>query len=146
MTSLNHVTVMGKLTREPELRQIGNGATVGKMALALNRRITTPQGEGRDEVCFVDVEVWGKQAQVCGQFLQKGSTALVEGHLRFEQWQDKQTGKNRHRLLVRADRVHFMDAQGPSRGEGPDGYDGPGVARRAGGGEKAAPASAPRPL
>ncbi len=123
MASLNKVFLLGNLTRNPELRYTAGGAAVCNLGLAVNRRYTTSQGEDREEVCFVEIEVWGKQAESCQQYLTKGSPALIEGRLRYDAWDDRETGRRRSRLVVRADRVQFVGP--PSRnsqafGEAPE--------------------------
>ncbi|MCK5803621.1 MAG: single-stranded DNA-binding protein [Lentisphaeria bacterium] len=115
MASLNKVFLMGNLTRDPEIRYTSGGSAVGNFGLAINRRYRTAGGEDREEVCFVDIEVWGRQAETCGNYLRKGAPALIEGRLRLDQWDDKQTGQKRSRLRVQADRVQFMGA--PRGGE-----------------------------
>jgi single-strand DNA-binding protein len=112
MASLNKVLLMGNLTRDPELRYTPSGAAVCELGLAVNRRYRTAQGEDRDEVCFVDIQVWGKQAESCNTYLNKGSQAFVEGRLRFDQWDDRESGKKRSRLTVTAERVQFMSPAG----------------------------------
>lgn len=113
MSSLNKVFLMGNLTRDPELRQLPNsGTSVCKLGLAVNRRYSTRGGEDREEVCFVDIEAWGRQAETCGRYLRKGSPALVEGRLKLDTWEDRETGRNRSRLLVHAERVQFLGAPG----------------------------------
>jgi len=108
MLTVNKVMVAGNLTRDPVIRRTQGGTTVGDLRLAVNERVTNGQGESREEVCFLDVEVWGKQAEACGEYLNKGAPAFVEGRLRTSQWQDRQTGEKRSRLRVRADRVQFL--------------------------------------
>lgn len=114
MASLNKVFLMGNLTRDPELRNTNSASTLCVFGLASNHRYVTSSGEERDEVCFVDVEVWGRQAESCQNYLTKGAPALVEGRLQYDQWEDRETGGRRSRLLVRADRVQFLRA--PARG------------------------------
>ena len=75
----------------------------------MNRRFTTAGGEAREETCFVDIDVWGAQAESCATYLRKGAQALVEGRLQLDQWQDRETGQNRSRLKVTAERVQFMN-------------------------------------
>ncbi len=116
MASFNKVILMGNLTRDPEVRFTTGGTAICAFGMAMNRRYTTAQGEEREEVCFVDVEVLGRQAESCGNYLRKGAPAFVEGSLRYDQWNDKTTGQKRSRLLVRADRVQFLNA--PARGSG----------------------------
>jgi single-strand DNA-binding protein len=89
--------------------------------LAVSRQYSTAQGEEREEVCFIDVDVWGKQAESCHSYLSKGSPVLVEGRLRLDQWDDRETGKKRSKHLVRADRVQFLGQPSRARlaAEGP---------------------------
>ena len=114
---LNRVILMGNLTRDPEVRYIPSGAAVASFGLAVNRTYTTQSGEKKDEVCFVNIVVWGKQAESCGQYLNKGSLVLVEGRLSYRAWE--QEGQKRNTLEVRADRVQFLGKQkgAPSTGE-----------------------------
>ena len=116
MASLNKVFLMGNLTRDPELKHVGGGTPLCVFGLAVNRRYTTSQGEEREDTCFVDVEVWGRQAEACGNYLSKGAPALLEGRLQYDSWEDRETGRKRSKLLIRADRVQFLGA--PSRGSG----------------------------
>lgn len=114
MASLNKAFLMGNLTRDPELRYTTGGTAVCSFGLAMNRRYTTSQGEDREEVCFVDIESWGRTAETCDRYLNKGAPVMVEGRLKLDQWQDRQTGQRRSRLRVRAEQVHFLGQ--PSRG------------------------------
>lgn len=106
MASLNRVILMGNLTRDPEVRYIPSGAAVASFGLAMNRTYTTQSGDKKEEVCFVNVVVWGKQAESCGQYLNKGSLVLVEGRLSYRTWEAE--GQKRSTLEVRADRVQFL--------------------------------------
>jgi single stranded DNA-binding protein (ssb) len=87
--SLNKVFLMGNLTRPPELRYTPSGTAVADLRLAVNRNYTTQSGEKRDEVCFLTVVVWGKQAESCGEYLDKGSPIMVEGRLQTRDWETK---------------------------------------------------------
>ena len=109
MASLNRIILMGNLTRDPELRYIPSGAAVTSFGLAVNRIYTTQSGEKKDEVCFVNIVVWGKQAESCSQYLNKGSLVLIEGRLTYRSWE--QEGQKRSTLEVRADRVQFLGKQ-----------------------------------
>jgi len=108
MANFNKVILMGNLTRDPELRYTPKGTAIAKLGLAINRYWTTETGEKKEEVTFVDVDVFGRTAENCGQFLRKGRPVLVEGRLRYEQWDDKQTGQKRSRLGVVAETVQFL--------------------------------------
>lgn len=106
MPSMNRVFLMGNLTRDPESRKLPSGQQVVEFGLAINRRYKTASGEDREDTCFVDISVWGKQADLCLEYLKKGSLAMVEGFLRFDQWESQ--GEKRSKLRVTADRVHFF--------------------------------------
>jgi len=141
MASYNRVILMGNLTRDPEVRYTSGGLAICKFGLAMNRHFVTAQGEERDEVCFVDIEVFGKQAESTGNYLRKGAPAFVEGSLKLDQWEDAKTKEKRSRLLVRADRVQFLGA--PTRGS--DFGDGHGAAPAAGRRTSGAPPSGDPP-
>jgi len=99
---------MGNLTRDPELKQLSSGQSVCRLSLASNRQFKNRQtGLVVQEVCFVDVDVWGAQADSCQQYLQKGRAVLVEGRLKQDSWQDND-GQKRSKHLIVADRVVFL--------------------------------------
>lgn len=108
MTSLNRVIIAGRLTRKPELRRTPNGISVTDLLIALNREFVTVTGEKQQEVCFVDVVVWGKQAETCANLLDTSSPVLVEGRLQLDTWHGKD-GDKRCKLRVAAERVQFLD-------------------------------------
>lgn len=116
MASFNKVILMGNLTRDPELRYTPKGTAVAKLGLAVNRNWTTESGEKKEEVTFVDVDVFGRTAENVGQYMRKGRPILIEGRLRLEQWDDKQSGQKRSRLSVVAETVQFLGS--PGGGEG----------------------------
>jgi single-strand DNA-binding protein len=110
---LNKVMLIGNLTRDPEIRATSSGLSVAKLGLAVNRRMPPNRetGERRDETLFVDVSVWDKQAEFCRNYLHKGSRVFIEGRLKMDQWQDKDTGQNRSRIEVVADRIQFAESK-----------------------------------
>ncbi len=108
MVSVNRVMLAGNLTRDPEVRYTPSGRAVSALGLAVNRRYRTSEGEDKEEVCFVDIDVWGRQAETCGEYLGKGSPVLVEGRLRLDQWE--KDGQKNSKLKVVADRVQFLGA------------------------------------
>jgi single-strand DNA-binding protein len=108
MASFNKVILMGNLTRDPELRYTPKGTAIAKIGLAVNRVWTSESGEKKEEVTFVDVDVFGRTAENVGQYMRKGSPMLIEGRLRLDQWDDKQTGQKRSRLGVVAETVQFL--------------------------------------
>lgn len=108
MATLNKVIIAGRLTRKPELRRTPNGIAVTDLLVALNREFVTLDGEKQQEVCFVDVVVWGKQAEMCTQVLDCSSSVLVEGRLQLDVWHAKD-GEKRCKLRVAAEKVQFLD-------------------------------------
>ena len=116
MASFNKVILVGNLTRDPELRYTPKGTAIAKIGLAVNRVWTNEAGEKKEEVTFVDVDVFGRTAENVGQYMRKGRPMLVEGRLRLDQWDDKQTGQKKSRLGVVADTVQFLGS--PTGGEG----------------------------
>jgi single-strand DNA-binding protein len=108
MANLNRVFLMGNLTRDLELKYGKNGQPVTNIRLAVNRAYTTQTGEKKEEVCFVNVVVWGKQAESCHTYLKKGSSVFVEGRLQNRNW-ETEDGQKKSLLEVVADRVQFLD-------------------------------------
>ena len=109
MASFNKVILLGNLTRDPELKKSPSGASVARLRLAVNETYRDRQtGQPKEVACFVDVAVWDKQAESCGQYLTRGSQILVEGRLVYEEWKNAQ-GEARNRISVRADRVQFIN-------------------------------------
>lgn len=109
MASINKVYLMGNLTRDPEIRYTSGGHQVCEFGLAINRRYRDHAGNDREDTCFVDITVWGKQAEACQSYLRRGSAALVDGRLHLDQWDD-QSGHKRSKLRVQAERVQFLGA------------------------------------
>ena len=110
MASFNKVILMGNLTRDPELRYTPKGMAVAKVGLAVNRTWRSEAGEQKEEVTFIDVDIWGRTAENVGQYMRKGSPILIEGRLKLDQWDDKQTGQKRSRLGVTAETVQFLSS------------------------------------
>ena len=126
MASLNKVFLIGNLTRAPELRYTPTGTAVADLRLAVSRNYTTQTGEKRDDTCFLTVIVWAKQAETCGQYLDKGSPILVEGRLQTRDWETKD-GQKRNVVEVVAERVQFMGrGKAPAAAAVPDAMDGQG--------------------
>ena len=109
MASLNYVVLAGNLTRDPVVRNTPSGTAVADLGLAVSDKYKNKAGELVETVCFVDVVAWGRQAEVCQQYLHKGSPVLVEGRLQLDQWESKE-GEKRSKLRVRADRVQFLSS------------------------------------
>lgn len=109
MASYNRVVIVGNLTRDPDYKQLSSGQAVCRLGLASNRQFKNRQsGELVQEVCFIDVDVWGPQAESCRQYLQKGRPVLIEGRIKYDTWQDT-TGQTRSKHTIVADRVVFLN-------------------------------------
>lgn len=131
MASYNKVVLLGNLTRDPELRYTPKGSAVARLGLAVNRSYRTDAGETMEEVTFIDIDAWGKQAELIAQYLRKGNPLFVEGRLKLDQWDDKNTGQKVSKLRVVLENFQFIG--GRAEGGPPTGGGAP------------APASAPRP-
>lgn len=112
MASLNRVFLMGNLTRDPELRYTPSGTAVASFGIAVNRTWTGQSGEKKEEVCFVDINMFGRRAEVVNEYFSKGNPIFVEGRLQFNQWETKD-GQKRNTLRVVAENFQFMG--GPAK-------------------------------
>lgn len=108
MADLNKVFLIGRLTQDPELRYIPSGSAVSDLRVATSRSWNGKDGERREETLYIDVTVWGRQAENCCQFLKKGRQIHVEGYLKSENW-ETQTGEKRTKVKIEAERVQFLD-------------------------------------
>ena len=125
MPNYNKVILMGNLTRDPEVRYTSGGTAIAKLGLAVNRRWKNQEGQMQEETTFVDVDAFGRQAETIGQYLKKGRPVMMEGRLKLDQWDDKQTGQKRSKLGVVLENFQFLD----SRGEGGGGGDSSGYSQ-----------------
>jgi single-strand DNA-binding protein len=125
MPSLNKVLLMGNLTRDPELRVTPKGTPICQFSLAINRQFKMESGESREEVIFVDVEAWGKQGETIAKYVTKGRPLYVEGRLRLDQWEDKNTKEKKSKMKVVLEQFQFL---GDGRGGGGGGGQGAGAA------------------
>jgi single-strand DNA-binding protein len=121
MASFNKVILVGNLTRDPELRYTPKGMAIAKIGMAVNRTWKNEAGESKEEVTFVDVDAFGRQAETLAQYMKKGSPLLVEGRLKLDQWDDKQTGQKRSKLGVIVEGFQFLGGgnRGGEGGEAP---------------------------
>jgi single-strand DNA-binding protein len=117
MASFNRVILVGNLTRDPELRYLASGTAVIDIGLAVNDRRKNSNGEWVDETTFVDVTLWGRTAEVCSEYLTKGSPLLVEGRLKLDTW-ETQDGQKRSKLKVIGERMQMLSGRGQGGGEG----------------------------
>jgi single-strand DNA-binding protein len=113
--NLNSVFLAGHLTRDPQVKTLANDRAVAEFGLAINRRYKTADGVPKEDSTFIDVEAWGRTAELVGQYLSKGSPCYLEGRLKLDSWQDKD-GSKRSRLKVVADSVQFLGR--PKNAEG----------------------------
>jgi single-strand DNA-binding protein len=107
MSNVNRVFLLGNLTRDPELRQTASGMSVTDLGLAVSEKYRNKAGEDVETVCFADIVVWGRQAETCSQYLEKGAPVMIEGRLQLDRW-ETDAGEKRSRLRVKADRVQFL--------------------------------------
>ena len=135
MANLNRVLLIGNLTRDPEIRYTPKGTAVADIGLAINRVLSTEEGERREEVTYVDVVLWGRLAEIADQYLKKGRPVFIEGRLQLDSWDDKQTGQKRSRLRVVAENMQLLGSRSDSEAAAS-----PAAPRRQG-----SPAPAPRP-
>lgn len=115
MANLNKVQLIGNITRDPEIKYTPKGSAVTDLGLAINRFYTTETGEKREETTFVDVTLWGRQAEIAGEYCKKGRSIYVEGRLQLDSWEDKATGQKRNKLRVVGDTMQLL---GPKPGSG----------------------------
>lgn len=119
----NKVIMVGNLTRDVELRYLPSGSALANLGLASNRRYKKQDGSNGEEVCFVDVKLFGRSAEVANQYLKKGSKILIEGRLTFEQWSD-QSGAKRSKHTITAESMQMLDSKSQGGGENYSGYEG----------------------
>ena len=118
MASYNKVILMGNLTRDPELQYLPSGTAVAKFGIAVNRVYNDRQsGERKEDVCFVDITAWARQAEVCNEYLRKGNPVFLEGRLNFNSW-ETDDGQRRSKLDVVAERVQLVGGRQDSDGGG----------------------------
>lgn len=117
----NRVILVGNLTRDIELRYLPSGAGIAKSAIATSYKYKTQSGEQKDEVCYLDFNIFGKSAEVANQYLRKGSKVLLEGRLVFEQW-TAQDGTNRNRHSLRVDTMKMLDSKQDNQSSNNQGY------------------------
>ncbi len=160
MANLNKVMLIGNLTRDPEVRYTPKGTAVADLGLAINRYYQSENGERQEETTFVDVTLWGKQAELAQQYLHKGRPVYIEGRLQMDSWDDKNTGQKRTKIKIVCENMQFLgsrdgggggrgdDEEGgqssrPAQRQGGGGYGG--GQRGSGGGNRPAPAQRPAP-
>jgi single-strand DNA-binding protein len=118
MASLNKVMLIGNVTRDPEVKYTPKGSAVADVGLAINRNYTNQNGEKIEEVTYVDVELWGRLAEIAGEYAKKGRPIFVEGRLRIDSWEDKQSGQKRNRLKVVGEGLQLLGSRSGGQGGG----------------------------
>jgi len=111
MANFNKVYLLGNITRDPEIRYTPKGTAIARLGLAVNRSWKTESGETREEATFIDVDAFGKQAETLGQYLRKGNPIFIEGRLRLDTWEDKQTNQKRSKLYVVLENFQFLGSK-----------------------------------
>lgn len=118
MASFNKVILVGNLTRDPEVRYTTGGTAVTDVSLAVNRQWTDrSSNERKEETTFVEVTLWGRTAEIAGEYLSKGRPCLIEGRLQLDQWEDRETGKKRSKLKVVGDTLQLLGSRGDGGGQ-----------------------------
>jgi single-strand DNA-binding protein len=118
MASLNKVMLIGNVTRDPEVKYTPKGSAVADLGLAINRTYTNQSGEKVEEVTYVDVELWGRLAEIAGEYAKKGRPIFIEGRLRIDSWEDKQSGQKRNRLKVVGEGLQLLGSRPGGQGGG----------------------------
>ncbi len=135
MASFNRVILVGNLTRDPEVKYTTGGTAVAEIGMAVSRQwFDQKSNERKEETTFVDVTLWGRQAEVAGEYLSKGRPVLIEGRLQLDTWEDKQSGQKRSKLRVVGEQMQMLGSRGDGGGQGGG----------AGGGGRGAQGGAPR--
>ena len=120
MASFNKVILLGNLTRDPEVRYTPKGTAVTELGMAVNRVYTAENGEKREDTTFVDVTLWGRTAEIAGEYLKKGRPVLIEGRLQLDTWDDKQSGQKRSKLKVIGEGLQLLGGRPGGGGGGDD--------------------------
>ena len=120
MASFNKVILLGNITRDPEVRYTPKGTAVTELGMAVNRVYTAENGEKREETTFVDVTLWGRTAEIAGEYLKKGRPVFIEGRLQLDTWDDKQSGQKRTKLKVIGENMQMLGAPRGGGGGGGD--------------------------
>ena len=149
MANFNKVMLMGNLTRDPEVRYTPKGTAVAEIGLAINRYFSGDNGEKREETTFVDVTLWGRTAEIAGEYLKKGRPVFIEGRLQLDTWDDKTSGQKRSKLKVVGEGMQLIGSRdgggggGGTRGSAPDEMEEPPRSRSSSGSGGGARSSAP---
>ena len=125
-SSVNKVILIGRLGKDPEIRSTPQGTTVAKFTLATDERFTDRSGEKQERTEWHNIVAWSKLAEICGQYLRKGKLVYIEGSIRTDSWDDKESGQKRYRTEIIANQMQMLDRRGDDEGGGGGGYSGGG--------------------
>ena len=148
MPNLNKVMLMGNLTRDPEIKYTPKGMAIAHFGIAVNRVWSNEAGEKQEEVTFIDVEMFGRKAEVVGEYFKKGKPIYVEGRLKLDSWEDKATGQKKSKLKVVGETFEFLGSREGGTGGGGGGereHSEGGTSRPQQSRPAARPAAPPRP-
>ena len=118
MASVNKVILVGRLGKDPEIRSTPSGTSVAKFSLATDDRFTDKNGEKQERTEWHNIVAWGKLAEICGQYLRKGKLIYIEGAIRTDSWDDKETGVKKYRTEIIANQMQMLDRKGDENGGG----------------------------
>ena len=135
---INKVILVGRLGKDPEIKSTPGGTTVAKFTMATDERFTDRNGEKQERTEWHNIVAWAKLAEICGQYLKKGKLVYIEGQLRTDSWDDKESGQKRYRTEIVANTMQMLDRRGDEEGGG-GGYASSGAGARRGGGASAPP-------
>jgi single-strand DNA-binding protein len=122
MASVNKVILVGRLGKDPEMRSTPSGTSVAKFSVATDDRFTDRAGEKQERTEWHNIVVWGKLAEICGQYLKKGKLVYLEGSIRTDSWDDKESGQKKYRTEIVANTMQMLDRRGDEGGGGGGGY------------------------
>ena len=119
---INKVILVGRLGKDPEIKSTAGGQTVAKFSVATDERFTDKNGEKQERTEWHNIVAWGKLAEICGQYLRKGKLVYIEGSIRTDSWEDKESGQKRYRTDIVANTMKMLDRKGDSDEGGGGGY------------------------
>lgn len=146
LPDLNRVQLVGRLTRDPELRYLPSGTALCKLGLAVSRFFRTKDGERKEETMFINATCWSKTAEFVGEYYKKGRPVMIEGRLQSNEWEDKNTGQKRSMIEVNAERVQALDWDDSRGGGGSGGGGGGGGQYRSEGSGRPSPRQIEEPV
>jgi len=126
MASVNRVILVGRLGKDPEIRSTPGGTSVAKFTIATDEKFTDRQGEKQERTEWHNIVAWGKLAEICGQYLRKGKLVFIEGSIRTDSWEDKESGQKKYRTEIIAQNMQMLDRRGDEEGGSGSGYSGGG--------------------